>query len=115
MQNRRHEPRVKAFNLVHVEESKAPLPRGYKTEDAIGRTADLSHDGMNLKLDHCLRLRTQVKLDLALGNLVLELKGKVRSVRALGDHTCEHGIEFFDLTSEQYEALDEHLQLRAVD
>ena len=115
MENRRHEPRVKALNLVHVEEYKYPSLTEYKTDDTIGRTGDLSHDGMNLELDHCLPLRTLVKLELALGNLVLELKGKVRSVRAVDDHTCDHGIEFVDITPEQYEALEEHLQLRAED
>jgi len=113
MSDRRHEPRVKAINLVHVEEYKYPSLTDYKTDDTIGRTMDLSHDGMNLELDHCLQLRTLVKLELALGNLVLELKGKVRSIREIDEHTCDHGIEFIDLTPEQYEALEEHLELRA--
>lgn len=115
MENRRHEPRVKALNLVHVEEYKYPSLTDYKTDDTIGRTLDLSHDGMNLEIDHCLQLKTLVKLELALGNLVLELQGKVRSIRALDENTYDHGIEFVDLSPEHYEALEEHIQLRAED
>jgi PilZ domain-containing protein len=115
MEDRRHEPRVKALNLVHVEEYKYPSLTEYKTDDTIGRTMDLSHDGMNLELDHCLPLKTLVKLDLALGNLVLQLQGKVRSIREVDEHTYDHGIEFKDLSPEDYEALEEHLELRADD
>lgn len=41
---RRHEPRVKALNLVRA----AEYNHAGLSEDAIGRTLDLSHDGMRL-------------------------------------------------------------------
>lgn len=116
MTERRHEPRVKAVDMVHVEEYRYPTLEDYKTDDAIGRTLDLSHDGMRLELDHCIPLRSRVKIELAFGEQVLHLNGKVRSIREIdekGDHWCDHGIEFIDVTPEQYEALEEHLQLHS--
>lgn len=110
--DRRHEPRVQAINLVHVEEYAYPVLDGFKTDDAIGRTLDLSHDGMRLQLDHCLPLRTKLKLDLALGNQVLQFEGRVTSIREIDGTACDMGIQFVDVTPEQYEALEEHLQLR---
>lgn len=110
---RRQEPRVKAIDLVHVEEHReSPLGR-YKTEDSIGRTVDLSHDGMRLQLvDHALDVRTHLWLDLQLGNTVLRLEGRIRSVNAVDGRTSEHGVEFLNVTPEQYEALDAYLHLR---
>jgi hypothetical protein len=109
---RRHEPRIKAMNLVHVEEYAYPTLGEYKTDDAIGRTLDVSHDGMRLELDHCLPLRTKVKLELALGNQILHLEGRVRSIVEVDAHLCDMGIQFENLTPEQYEALEEHCRLR---
>lgn len=110
---RRHEPRVKAIDLVHVEEHReTPLGR-YKIEDSIGRTVDLSHDGMRLQLlDHALAVRTRLCLDLQLGNTLLRLEGRVRSVNAVDARTSEHGVEFLNVTPEQYDALDAYLHLR---
>ena len=108
MTDRRHEPRVRTLNLVRAAEYS---PAGL-IEDVIGRTLDLSHDGMRLELDHCLPLRSQVWLNLAIGNQVLKLHGRVRSLLAINPKTCEVGIEFEDVDAETYEALDEYLQLR---
>jgi hypothetical protein len=99
---------VKALNLVRA----AEYDHADLVEDAIGRTLDLSHDGMRLELDHCLPLRSLVSLSLALGNQVVYLQGRVRSVTDVNGRTCEMGIEFQDLSAEAYEALDEHLLLR---
>lgn len=108
---RRHEPRLEALNLVHT--AKYHDRTGLKVEDAIGRTRDLSHDGMRLELDHCLALRSRVRLSLALGNQVLELRGRVRYRRKVDERTCEMGIEFVDVGPTVYEQLEEYLQLRA--
>lgn len=109
---RRHEPRVKALDLVHVEEYAYPPLGQYKTDDALGRTLDLSHHGMRLQLDHPLHLRTRLHLDLALGNTILRLEGRVRSAREVDARVCEMGIEFVGLTADQYDRLDAYLHLR---
>ena len=110
--DRRHEPRVKALNLVHVEEYSYPALKDWKTDDAIGRTLDLSHDGMRLELDHCLPLRSRVRVDLALGNQLLRLEGRIRSLVEVNPTACDHGVEFLDVTKDQYQILEEYLSLR---
>jgi hypothetical protein len=115
MAERRHEPRIHTMNLVHVEEYSFQTLTDFKTGDAMGKTIDLSHDGMRLELDHCIPLRSRVELELALGEQILKLHGRVRSVVEVDSHVCDHGIEFVDVTTEQYEALEEHLQLRGED
>ncbi len=110
--DRRHEPRIKAINLVHVAEYSYAALANWKTDETIGRTLDLSHDGMRLELNHCLPLRTRVKLDLALGNQLLQLDGRVRSLVEVNPTTCDHGIEFVDVSDDQYQVLEEYLSLR---
>jgi hypothetical protein len=107
---RRHEPRIEALNLVRAAEYS---DIGLKLEDAVGRTLDLSHDGMRLELDHCLPLRSRVWLSLALGNQLLDLHGRIKFLREIDSTKCEMGIEFEDVRPEQYEALEEYLQLRS--
>ena len=109
---RRREPRVKAVSLVNVAEF---TEVGFRTDLEIGRTLDVSHAGMRVELNHPLPLRSVVTLNLQLGEQILELHGKVRSVRAVDDTTCDMGIEFSGLSPEQYEAIDEYLALRAPD
>lgn len=112
MSERRHEPRIKTMNLVHVAEYSYPTLTEFKTDDALGKTIDLSHDGMRLEMDHALPLRARVQLELALGESILHLQGRVRSIQAIDEQRVDLGVEFVDLTPEQYERLEEHLQLR---
>lgn len=110
--DRRREPRVQALDLVHIEEYRYPSLTNFKTDDAIGRSLDLSHEGMRLQLDHPLPLKTKLGLDLALGNTVLRMQGRVVSSRIVEDR-YEMGVEFTDVKPEQWEAIDAYLHLRA--
>ncbi len=110
--DRRHEPRVHAVDLVNVEEFDH---HGFQSDLSLGKTLDLSHDGMRLEMTHCLPLRSKVKLTLQLGEQLLHVAGWVRSVRALDDTTCDMGIRFEDVDPETYEKLEEYLQLRQDD
>jgi len=107
---RRHEPRVDAVNLINVAEF---TEVGFRTDLEIGKTLDLSHDGLRVELSHPLPLRSMVGLSLVLGEALVELHGRVRSMVSVGEHACDMGIEFVDLTPEKYEVLDEYLKLRA--
>lgn len=111
-QERRREPRVQAVSLVNVAEF---TEVGFRTDLEIGRTLDVSHDGMRVELNHPLPLRSVVTINLQMGEQILEIHGKVRSVRAIDDTTCDMGIEFTDVGPDQYEAIDEYLKLRAPD
>jgi c-di-GMP-binding flagellar brake protein YcgR len=108
--DRRHEPRVHAVDLVSVEEFDHS---GFQKELSLGKTLDLSHDGMRLEMTHCIPLRSKVKLKLQLGEQILDVTGWVRSVCALDNTTCDMGIRFEDVDPETYEKLEEYLQLRS--
>lgn len=105
---RRHEPRVHTLNLVNVNERDATtgLPSGL----TLGRTLDLSHDGLRLEVDHPLLLRSRVTLKLALEDQLLEVEGSVCTVRELDDRTCEVGIRFLRVSAETQAKIDKFLR-----
>ena len=107
--DRRQEPRISTRNLVSVAEYNV---LGFETNMALGRTLDLSHDGMRLELNHPLPLNDTVCISFALGNQVIEVHGQVRYVHEVDDDTCAMGIQFLDLSDEEYEALHDYLLLR---
>lgn len=108
--DRRSEPRIEVMNLVSAAKFNE---LGFMTGLEMGRTLDLSHDGMRLQLSDPLPVRATLKLSFALGERVVEVHGQVRSVYEIDDHTFGHGIRFVDLSTDDYEAIDEYLQLRA--
>jgi twitching motility protein PilT len=106
---RRHEPRVKALALVNVREVEPST--GDLGEVALGRTRDLSHDGLRLELDHPLLIGTRVRLSLALENEVLEVEAGVRSIEELGKGQYAIGLRFGRLGVEEAKKLDNYLRV----
>ena len=104
---RRQEARIKSLNLVRVRERGSPGP------GVLGRTLDLSREGARLEVERAFPLESRVCFSLALGNLVLELEGRVRSLRERGAHRFELGLQLYELDPYAYEDLDEFLQLQA--
>jgi PilZ domain len=110
MNERRHEPRVKTLNLVDVGEF---TDAGLMTNLTIGRTLDLSHDGMRLELNHLIPKGSTVTLDLEFGETIIEFHGKVVSSAPTREaDRFVMGVEFLDLTGEALEKLHEYLGLR---
>lgn len=112
MTERRHEARVEALNLVSVEEFNEA---GFRTDLSLGRTLDLSHDGMRLELSHPVPLRSVVSLHLALGETVIDVHGRVQFLRDLDGDGCELGLQFVDMSPEQWEDLDAYLKLHGLE
>ena len=111
MKERRHEPRVKAMTLVEVGEFS---PVGVLQDLTMGRTLDLSGDGMRLELDHPIPVETLLTIDLEMGEQIVEMRGRVRSVNpAEEERRWAMGIKFFALDSEDYEKIEEYVQLRS--
>ena len=109
---RRHEPRIQTLNLVSVAEFDEV---GFKKELSLGRTLDLSHDGLRLELSHALPLRSRISLRLALGEHVIDVHALVRQVQVVDDARCSIGLSFVDLAPEDYEFIHEYLELRRED
>lgn len=111
MDERRHEPRVKALTLVDVAEFNEA---GLLTELTMGRTLDVSQDGMRLELNHPVPVDSTLTLELELGESVVEVHGKVHScnrVTANGQTRYAMGVEFLDLSTENFDKLQAYVQL----
>jgi len=108
---RRREARVKALTFVDVGEFSDD---GVLTLLTIGRTLDLSHDGMRLELSHGVSKGTILTLDLELGEAIIQFHGRVRSSKPVewGGNRFEMGIEFTDILPEQQELLDAFIARR---
>lgn len=108
--DRRHEPRLRSLALVEVtERDEVDRP----IDVSLGRTLDLSHDGVRLELPHPLLLRSRVDLKLVLGEEVLEARAEVRTVEARDPRRCRIGLRFLALTPAAREALDRWIRVRA--
>jgi hypothetical protein len=109
---RRREPRARVHDLVHVEEYSYTGRGQFKSDDALGRTIDLSHSGCRLELDHPLHFNTRLVLDVALGDRVLRVGGRVRSIDERAENCHHMGIEFEGVDLVQHEQLAKHLRGR---
>lgn len=110
--DRRKEPRVGSVHLVHVEEYWYPPGANHRTDEAIGRTLDLSRAGLRLELDRPLHPCSRVRLDLALRDALLRLEGRIRWVRETDPGRHEMGIELALPGPEEADALEAFLRLR---
>lgn len=100
---RRSSPRIEKINLVQVSRFDE---EGFRADLAAGRTLNLSQGGVRIELHHPLPLRSEVRIDLALGDRIVGVDGKVVYLQAVGDDRCEMGIEFQDLDAETAEEIE---------
>lgn len=111
MTERRHEPRVRGVTLVDVAEFNEA---GLLTNLTMGRTSDLSTDGLRVELNHPVPVNSTITLELELGERIVEVHAKVRSVAPVegsSDERWSMGVRFVDLGTEDLEALTEFLEL----
>jgi len=106
---RRREVRIDTRNLVSVARFDG---WGFLTGLTLGRTLDLSRDGMRLELTHGLPPRSTISLSVALGNRIVNAHGRVVYEDAPEAENPSLGIQFTDLSPEGYEALSEFIGLR---
>jgi hypothetical protein len=88
---RRREARARAINLVSLGQLD---DAGVQNDYVVGRTLDLSRDGVRLEVSHPIAKGSRVRLSLALGPSVLEVDGVVRSTVELDGEQHALGIEF---------------------
>ncbi len=109
-QERRIDPRIKTFTLVQISRFDE---EGFRADLATGRTLDISSGGLRLELHHPLPLRSVVGLTLALGNELIQVRGKVVYLEEIDEFRCAMGIEFADLDDDGASLLDRFKAKRA--
>ncbi len=106
---RRHEPRTRTVNPVNVQRQDR---WGFPIDQRLGRTLDLSHNGVRVELDHEPEPNETVELTLAIGPKTISVKGRVRSIRAHDDGRVELGLQFLNLEPQTYDLIHEFLKRR---
>lgn len=104
--SQRHFPRIKDILLVEISRFDE---KGFRADLATGRTLDISYGGLRLELYHPLPLRSIVVLTLALGEGLVQVKGKVVYLEKLDGGRCAMGVQFTDVTPRSRRLLDEHV------
>ncbi len=99
-------PRIK--NVVLVEISRFD-EKGFRADLATGRTLNISYGGLRLELNHPLPLRSIVVLTLALGEGLVQIKGKVVYLEELEGNLCAMGIQFTEVAQRSRQLLDEYV------
>lgn len=99
-QNRRHQ-RTDSLNLSYfnVDED------GVIVDQGMGRTINISISGILLEISSQLSKDQLLDMELALGNDLIDAKGKVVHCHDLGNGKFQAGIEFTDISSDNLEII----------
>lgn len=100
--DRRRDPRVRSMHLVSyeahaVDPTASPL--------TVGRTLDVSATGLRVETALMLGLGQELDLEIAVGEQVVEAKGRVVHAAEAGGSTFVTGVEFTDIAPEDLEFL----------
>lgn len=98
----RKEPRLKKMSLVQISRFDE---EGFRADLATGRTLNVSRGGLRLELHHPLPLRSEVRLDMVLGDQIIHVAGTVVYLEAVDEDTCCMGIAFKDVEPETQKLL----------
>jgi len=101
--NERHHPRIENLNLVQISRFDEDV------DLATGRTLDISPGGMRLELYQPLPLRTILSLTLALGDTLVDVRGKVVYLKEIDDERCAMGIQFVDMDQADRQQLEDYV------
>jgi hypothetical protein len=104
--NRRSVARVRSLNLVSVAQFDE---QGFRSDLAVGRTLDISSQGVRVELNRALPLRSTVRLSLALGHSIIEIEGTVCHLEVLDDRKCSMGLQFERISDEDLERIEAYL------
>ena len=94
---------------VHLVEVSRFDEEGARADLATGRTINISRGGARLELYHAVPLRSVVRLNMVLGDRILDVSGTVVYLEELGNERCGMGIEFTDLDAESEALLAEYV------
>ena len=105
-QERRQKRRISAINLANIEIDDDAAG----AEELVGRTLDLSSEGMRVELVHALPVGSSVRVRLALGDRLLDVGAVVRSSAEIAGDMTAVGLEFTQIADDSREALIAYLQ-----
>lgn len=109
---RRREPRERTYQLVNLSRVNR---EGVPTEQALGRTLDLSRAGARIEVDHEVAAGTRVRLDLALREVLVSAQAEVRHVEPAHEGGYHVGLEFLEVEGPAAGRLEEFLRARAAE
>lgn len=102
---KRRVPRVTFKGLVHCEQ--VDVSR-LSHNETIGRTLDLSEGGILLEATQHFPLLSQIDIGLALGDQIVDAKGKVVHLSQTEDGKIHMGIQFIEITEVNKQMLREY-------
>ncbi len=105
--SQRHFPRIRNVLLVEISRFDE---QGFRADLATGRTLDLSYGGLRLELNHPLPLRSVVALTLALGESLVQVRGKVVYLQQVEGNRCAMGIQFTEVAPRSRRMLDAYVE-----
>ena len=106
MEEKRRSPRVIFRGLVHC---KPTTQQELADIETMGRTLDISEVGILLETQYLFPLRTELKLGIALGDDIIEVKGKVVRLADVDNGNIRMGIEFTEISDKDKEIIRKHI------
>lgn len=98
--------RIDSRNLVSytlLDDDGKPIKQG------IGRTLDVSENGIRLEAYSPLDPRNVLLLTIGLENDLMEFRGKIVYTKPAQGNRCEHGIQFIDLDEKRSSFLRQYI------
>lgn len=102
----RRSPRIDSLNLSYV----CVDDQGAVLEQSMGRTLNVSDSGLCLETHFKTEPSYNLVLTIALGDEVVDLKGKVAYCRAGEGDTFETGVEFVEMDAAAKEVYQKYVK-----
>lgn len=106
-QEKRKSDRFETLNLSYVQVD----DKGLVTHEGMGRTLNVSTNGILLEVACEAPLSGHVILQIALEDELVDLKGRIIHCEEKGAQEYHAGIEFFDMSGESRVILDKFIKV----
>ena len=104
-EEKRKTPRITFKGLVHCEQVDVSRVSHNET---MGRTLDISEGGILLEAQQHFPLLSQIDFGIALGDEIIDVKGKVIHLCQTDDGKIQMGIQFIEMSEPDKEAIREY-------
>ena len=79
--------------------------KGHICDEGMAKTTDISRSGVAIENRRAFTLEAKVELTIALSEELIKAEAIVRNVKELGQEAYLIGLEFLDLSSEDFDKL----------